>query len=348
MLRKVVAISLPAALLLIFGGFDVAFGQFDQIYQRKGPPSKGNIKAMSRDEVQLDMSGVERPFSVNEIVRITYVDEPSELNNARNAVLQQNWNQAETELRKLDGQTFARDLIRQDVEYYKALSLAKKAMSEGGDKTAAAAAMLAFARNNANSYHFYDSAEVLGDLAVSSGKFAEAAKFYGPLEGAPWGDYQMRAKNAVGRALLEQKDFQTALTKFEEASAIDLATPEAAREKIFANVGKAQCLAELGKADEGITLLQDLINKNDPADQFLFARIYNALGRCYLKANKPKDARDAFLFTDILFTADPDAHAESLYHLSKLWSDLNKSDRAVAARNTLRERYSGSIWNTRE
>ena len=229
-----------------------------------------------------------------------------------------------------------------------AVPVAKKAMTEGGDKTAAATAMLTFARNNPNNYHFYESAEVLGDLAVSSAKFAEAAKFYGPLENAPWGDYQMRAKNAVGRALLEQKDYQTALSKFEEAAAIDLATPEAVREKTFALIGKAQCQAELGKPDEGITLLQDLIAKNDPADQFLFARIYNALGRCYLKANKPKDARDAFLFTDILFTADPDAHAEALYHLSKLWTDLNKSDRAVAARNTLRERYPGSIWNSRE
>jgi tetratricopeptide (TPR) repeat protein len=298
--------------------------------------------------VTLDMSGVGRPFAVNEIVRITYADEPTELNNARNAVLQQNWNQAEIELKKLDGQTFARDLIRQDVDYYKALCLAKKAMTEGGDKTIGTTAMLNFVRSAPNNYHFYDAAEVLGDLAVSAGKYAEAAKFYGGIEKAPWGDYQMKAKNASGRALVAQKDFQGALTKFEEAAAIDLSTTEAVREKLFANIGKAQCLAETGQAAEGITILQDIIAKNDPADGVLFGRTYNALGTCYLRSNKPKDARDAFLFTDILFTADPDAHAEALYHLSKLWTDLNKSDRAVAARNTLRERYAGSPWNTRE
>lgn len=348
MFRKVAILTLPALLFVIGGGFEVAFGQFDQIYQRKGTPSKGNVKAMSKDEVVLEISGVDRPFATNDIVRITYIDEPNELNNARNAALQQNWNQAEIELKKLDGQSFTRDLIRQDIEYYKALCLAKKAMSEGGDKNAAAAAMLQFVRNNATNYHFYSSAEVLGDLAVSSGKFEDAARFYGGIEKAPWGDYQIRAKNAVGRALLAQKDYQGAQGKFEEAAAIELSTPEASREKLFANIGRAQCLAELSKPDEGITLLQDLISKNDPADQVLFARIYNALGRCYQKANKPKDARDAYLFTDILFTADPDAHAEALYHLSKLWSDLNKADRAVAARNTLRERYAGSVWNAME
>lgn len=345
MLRKVVLVSLPAIALLLLGGFDAAFGQFDQIYQAKGTPSKGNIKAMGKDEVMLEMSGAERPFAVNEIQRISYSDEPTELTNARNATLQKNWNVAESELKKLDGQTFPRDLIRQDVEYYKALCLAKRAMTEGGDKDGALAAMLQFARTNPNNYHFYDSAEILGDLAVSAGKYPEAVKFYGPIENAPWGDYKMRAKNAVGRALVAQNDFQGALGRFDEVLAIDVSTAEAGREKQFATIGKAQCAAELGKPDEGIALLQDIIAKNDPADGVLFGRTYNALGRCYLKANKPKDARDAFLFTDILFPNEPDAHAEALYHLSKIWTDLNKTERAVAARNTLKEKYAGSPWN---
>ena len=94
--------------------------------------------------------------------------------------------------------------------------------------------------------------------------------------------------------------------------------------------------------------MQDLINRNDPQDAALFARAYNALGRCYLKQGKTKEAVLALLHTDVLFSNEAEPQAEALYHLSKLWSEVNKSDRAAAARTTLRQRYAGSIWATME
>ena len=133
-----------------------------------------------------------------------------------------------------------------------------------------------------------------------------------------------------------------------ECTAVTISTPEANAQKQYALVGKGNCLVGLGQAQEGLTLLNDLINKNDPADAVLFARTYNALGNAYLKLNRNKDALQSFLFTDLLFYADAESHAEALYHLSKLWNEVNKSDRAVQARNTLRERYSGSIWAAKE
>jgi tetratricopeptide (TPR) repeat protein len=324
--------------------------QSDLIFLSKGAPSRGTITetGMGRDKVILDMSGVSRPFQVNEIVRITFRDEPAELNAARTSVIQRNYNQALNELKKLDGQKIDRVFVRQDIEYYRALSQCRLAMSEGGDKSAATAAMLNFVKSAPQSYHFYEAAEVLGDLAMSAGKWADAAKYYGPIANADWPDYQMRANNALGRALSGEKKYEEALEKFAAVMSSDLTTPEANRQKNLASVGKAVCLTETGKADEAVTLLQDLINKNDPQDSQLFARAYNALGRCYIKQSKPKDAVLALLHTDVLFYSDADAHAEALYFLSKLWSDINKSDRAIAARSTLRERYAGSVWATLE
>lgn len=317
----------------------------DQVFLVRGTPARGRVVEVARDHVTLETSGgATRQISVPEIVRISFAEEPVGLNAARTALLQRNYNQALTELRKLEGRKIDRDLIRQDADYYKAFVLCKLAMGEGGDKAAATEAMLAFVRAAPQSWHFYEAAETLGDVSMSSGKYADAAKYYGPLATAPWPEYQLRGQIAVGRALIGSRQFDEALGKFEAVLANELSTPEGLRQKSLAQVGKAICLAEKGQPDAGIALLQELIQKNDPQDGQLFARIYNALGRCYLKQNKPKDAVLALLHTDLLFYQDPDAHAEALYYLSRLWGELNKSDRALAARNTLRERYAGSVW----
>jgi|tagenome__1003787_1003787.scaffolds.fasta_scaffold20863173_2 tetratricopeptide (TPR) repeat protein len=338
-------------LCILFVQPALAQREFDQVFlvPGKGAAVRGQIPydtGMTKNKVTVDMSGVPRTIDVNDIQRITFRDEPAELNAARTAVIQRNYNQALADLKKLDGQKIERDFIRQDIDYYRALCLCRLAMSEGGDKTAATTAMVNFVKSAPENYHFYDAAEILGDLAMTSGKWADAARYYGPISAAKWPDYQMRANNAIGRALIGEKKYDEALEKFKAVLSAELNTPEANKQKNQANVGRAVCLAETGNTDEAVSLLQDLINKNDPQDTALFARIYNALGRCYIKQNKPKDAVLALLHTDTLFYTDADAHAESLYYLSKLWSEINKSDRAVAARNMLKERYAGSVWAT--
>jgi len=327
------------------------FGQaVDQVYLAKGAPSRGRIPetGISRDQVTLEAGGGTRQFAVNEIVRITFAEEPNELNAARTAALKKDYSHAAQELKKLDPAKIERAVTKQEVEYLRALSQAKLAMTEGGDKNAAVTAMLNFVKGAPQSFHFYDAAETLGDLSMALGKFADAAKYYTPIASAPWPEYQLKANSAIGRALVGDKQYDQALSKFEAVIGGDATGGEATRQKLLATVGKAVCLAETGKAEEAVTLLQDIISKNDPQDAQLFARTYNALGRSYLKLSKPKDALLAYLHTEILFAGEAEAHAEALYHLSKLWGDINKSDRAVTARTTLRERYAGSIWATLE
>jgi tetratricopeptide (TPR) repeat protein len=311
---------------------------------------------MTRDQVTLEgMGGRTQQIAVNDIVRITFKEEPAELNSARTAVLQRNYNQGLTDLKKLEGQQFQREFVKLDIEFYRALCLARLAMTEGGDKAAAIEAMRAFAGRGQQNYHFYEAAEVLGDLALASGKYADAVRFYGPIasagtsiDGRAWPEYQMKANIALGRSLVGEKKFEEALEKYKAVSSSDVTTPEALRQKNLAIVCQDVCVSELVKPDDAITQLQDLIRKNDPQDATLFARAYNALARCYMKQNKPKDAILSLLKTDVLFYTDAESHAEALYHLSKLWNDVNKSDRAIAARTTLRERYAGSVWATLE
>ena len=146
------------------------------------------------------------------------------------------------------------------------------------------------------------------------------------------------------RKLLLANKAPEALAKFEAVLGEDLNNPEASQLKKFAMTGKASALAETGKVDEAIALAKKVIAEGDPQDDKLFARANNALGNSYLKANRPKDALMAFLQTDSLFFKDSESHAEALFRLSKLWDLVDKKDRATEARNTLRDRYGGSIW----
>jgi len=315
--------------------------------------NRGTIPAdgMTATEVSLDMAGVAKKFAANEIIKIAFAEDPNELTSARNLTVDKNYNSAKDQLAKLDPAKVERELIKQDVAFYKAFVDAKLALTEGGNKVDAAKALFAFYKAYPKSYHFFEAAELLGDLSVATANYESAAKYYGDtgLGGAPWPEYKLKAGLLMGRALVLAGKFDDAAKAFETVTGSGETNSEANALKQHAIVGKAQCLAETGKPEEGIAMLNDIVAKNDPQlDGKLFARAYNALGNCYLKQSKPKDALMAFLKTDLLFFTDSDAHAEALSKLAALWDTTGHADRATDARNKLRDRYSGSIWASKQ
>lgn len=342
MLRYLLLIS-----ILLAGGLPraaLAQAPLDQVFLSRGALSRGTLSEVGKNEVKLEVGGTPRTFQVNEIARITFANEPSELNSARGYVLQKNFSLALTELRKLNTSTIEREVMKHDIEFYKALCQARLALTDSGDKNAAITALTSFAVSAPQSFHFYETAEVLGELAYSLGKYNDAAKYYTSLATAPWPDYQLRANAATGRALAADKHYAPALAKFEAVLRSPATAGDAPRQKLLATVGKAVCLAETGKAEPALALVQELIDKHEPSDAALFAQAYSALGRCYRKLNKPKEALLAYLHVDLLYSSDAEAHAEALYNLSKLWTEINKGDRAAEAKSTLDQRYPTSPW----
>ena len=323
----------------------------DAVYLGSGAPKRGTITAMTPNEVKVEINGVEQSFAVNEIKEIKFANEPSSLDNVRNAVGQRNFNSALTELQKINAADLKRDMEKQEVAFLRAYCQAQQAMTEGGDKTAAANALLDFVRvTNKNHYRFYQAAQTLGDLMIASGKFDDAAKYYGEtgLAAAPWPAYKLQANLALGRAQYLGGKFPEALQSYEAVIASELSTPETNLLKQFAQAGKGACLAETGQPQEGIDLIKKVIKDNDPAEKRLFAYANNALGNCYLKTSRPKDAMIAFLQTHLLFSGDADTHAEALFQLSKLGDALNRPEIASDARETLRQQFAGSHWLARQ
>jgi tetratricopeptide (TPR) repeat protein len=336
------------AILLCF-----ASASADDVYRKGQTAEKGIVSDMSKTEVTLTSGGAKRTFPANEIQRITYEDEPGELSQARTVILQSaNYKAALEDLKKIDLKKVQSrtEVIKQEVDYYRAFCMAHLALTEGGDKKAAEDALRDFCKEHKDSYHFYPAAELAGDVAAAAGKFPEAVTYYTAVNKAPWDETRIRTNVALARMLAAQGKFPEALAKYDEVEK-DSGTAATGEFRQQAIVGRAVCLAETGKPDEAISLIMaektGVIAQNDPKDTKLMARTYNALGTAYLKAGKKKEAILAFLHTDLLYFQEPDAHAEALYHLASLFQDTNKSDRSIEARNTLKQRYAGSVWETK-
>jgi tetratricopeptide (TPR) repeat protein len=323
----------------------------DQVFPVRGAPVAGSIVSVSPTEVVIRSRGADQRISVLDIKRISLADDPRELATARDSILNGQFESGRDQLKRIDGSSINQELVKQDLDFYLALALAKVALTGGGDKEEAAQAMMNFARGAPKSHHFVEAAETLGELAVAREKYDEAARYYAFLtktaQEASWTEYELRIGVLEGRALESQGKHAEATTRYDAVIGAAQDSAQANEQKKFARVGKATALAEQGKTEEGLKLVEEIIQQNDAENTELFGRAYNAMGRCYLKSNKPKEALLAYQHTDSLFHQHPEVHAEALFHLSKLWTTVNKSDRAAAARSQLTERYAGSPWAKR-
>ena len=325
-----------------------ARAQDDQVFGAKGTPTRGSISSITPNQIIIKVSGVPRTFVVKDIVRITFGDDPDLLPKAREKVLAGEWEEALTTLAKIDASKVTSDGVKQDLDFYQALCTAKLALGEKAEKSKAASMLFKFKKENPNSYHFYEAAQVLGDLSVALGKFDMASGFYSELAKAPWPEYQLKATILESHALMAAGKYPDALAKFEQVISTGAATNEGNEQRLFATIGKAECLAASGQSAVGIKLLEEIIEKQDSSDGKLFGRAYNALGACYAKSGKPKEAVLAYLHTDLLFNSESETHAESLYRLSKLWGDINQPDRVKRARESLQSNYPDSRWAARK
>ncbi|HIA20203.1 MAG TPA: tetratricopeptide repeat protein [Planctomycetes bacterium] len=312
---------------------------------------RGVITKMTATEVTITVNTLDRKHEVNRIDQIELGESPAPLKAALSLLEQGQLEAAKVQLDKptMVAATIKNKYVKQEVLYAQAICAAKLAQGGQGDITKAGSLLQGFVTGGQDSYRYFEAVELLGDLFTGIGEYKFAAENYGKLKSAPWLDYQLRGSVLQANALIGSEQYPQALSSYEAAIKAAPKTPAGRLQKTLAQVGKARCLAETGKAQEGIKLLRDVLKESDPKQNpQLFGRAYNALGACYRKDNKPQDALLAYLHTDLLFYSDPPVHAEALYYLKQLWTTVKKSDRANRARTLLQQRYASSVWATKE
>ncbi len=305
----------------------------------------GTITETSADEITLTVDGSAERVAADDVERIVRLsDDPAGLRSVRDLVRSGQLARALEEIEDVKVPAGSRDVVRQEVLYFRAVATAQLALQGTRDITEAARLVGAFLAKNSNSFHFYPACETLGDLAMALGKYDAAKKYYGKLAESKSELWKSRSSLLQGRALQLAGDFSAATKLYEQVAASTGGSSDSDRDKALAQIGQVACLAELGRHAEGVKLAEEVIARADPQDTELFARAYNALGSCYRKANQPEDAVLAYLHVDLLFFRVPDAHAEALYYLSQLWPAAGKPNEATKAKKLLNDRYASTAW----
>lgn len=319
----------------------------DTIKKASGEQVKAPVESVSKEGIKYTKSGKEQSLAPYEIESIKFSGEPAQLMLIRNQVTSGAYDNALKQLDKIDADAISRVEVKPEISWLRAYCNAQMAFGGGATIQDAYKLVTAFIKENPNSYHFYPAHELAGDLLLAAGKFKQAVEQYETLKKSSHEDYKMLAGIHLGRAKLAEKKYDDALKDFDEALALanKAGDDDAGSQKAAAMLGKAACLAETGKAEEGLKLADEVLGKltnpEEPAD--LYARAYVTKGNCHRKL--PDHAKQAlldYLHVDVLFSANPQIHAEALWNVAAIYAQLGQVDRAVEATNLLKERYPNS------
>ena len=181
----------------------------------------------------------------------------------------------------------------------------------------------------------------MGDLSLALNDTGRAMTYYRSLMNAPSEDTQVESIYLQGLVNLKKNENEAALAEFEKVIGRNAQSTRTARLQTLANAGKAVAMAQSGDAEAALELVKRLIADLNPTDVEMAARIYNAQGASYEASGDTEGAVMAYLHTHLMFSLQPDAHAEALKRLVELWPQVGKPERAAEARSELQQRYPG-------
>ena len=324
--------------------------QKDTVYTNTGASGRnslvrGKVVETTAFNVVLEDSGKRKEVPCFQINKVVFNGEPRALGRAKDYFDEERWNDCLSTISKLEKVPDSK-FIKQKIEFLKAYATAAKALRGDQDTSIGAAQQMLgeFVRVNRTSYNLVVAIDMYGQLLMADGKTTAAQKEFNKLTKSKWDKYIARGYFFEGSTLMHQEMYDAAKTSFQSLKDSSLTDQETKRFQLLADCQIAKINAMRGNASQGIEDLLQIIQAENPDNTKLFAVAYNALGTCYLNNRETKKACRAFLHTELLFANEPNAHAEALFNLTRIWSQLKETDRANRAREKLTTRYQNTIW----
>jgi tetratricopeptide (TPR) repeat protein len=323
----------------------IARGQAaDVIEPMQGRDIRCTIKQTTPQGIQYEINDQSQEINILNIKGVKFANEPSEFARARNRIQSGQFDDALTELQKVNSSSL-NDLAKAEFAYLNARAEAMKATRDGTlPLRDAATSVNKFLQTHPNSFHFYEMSELFGWMAFHSGEFAAAERSFQTLASSDIPPIALAGELGLARGAIEQSNWDAANTKLDAIVASAANDDRSAETKLIAKALSARVMAEKGAVAPAIAQLEEMIKSESDDRTRVFAHLYNSLGYCHLKADDTKNAVMAFLHTDLLYANEADAHAEALYYLGQLWAKINETDRSNRAKQALAQQYRNSLW----
>lgn len=308
----------------------------------------GEVTDSSAISVTVTRGSTEKKVPVSEIISVQFGSEPAELRQVRLNFRNGSYQKALEKIQQLDASDLENPFLPKEIVFYKVASRAKLALLGEGSVADAGRSLNQYLKQNRDSFHYLAGTELLGDLFVAVKRYDHAVAQYKQIaqtaKQETWPAYLIRAGVLLAEVSQAKGEHDEAIQRFDAVIAIKDDSPDAGQQKLRAQLGRAVSLAATGKLDEGVKLVQQVISDSNPEARKLNAMAYNVLGKCYLEAGQAKDAAFAYMHVDELYSAQREAHAESLYYLGSLLEEIGRPQLAREARQRLKKLYASSDW----
>lgn len=343
-LFALLSLSLFALGLLI----DSPAGATETINRKREKAISGEVTGVSKTEVTIKVTAPKADtvkVAPNDIVSIIWTGEPPESNVARKDEEGGRYQKA------IDGYLKSQQTakspsanFKNDLEFGIARATGKMALSDSSKVDEAIKKLEDFKSKQGDHYRYYDGVNLLGQLYVAKKDFAKAKAAFDTLGKAPWKDYQMAAKIALGRMALAENNLDEAVSQYDAVVSMQPEGPVEESQRQEAVLGKARVLIVQKKYDDALKLLDEVIDKAAIDDVKVNAEAFMRKGDCLREQGADDDALLAYLLVHVTFSSEKALHPEALYRLALLFEKKGDKARAEEAREILRSEYENSDW----
>jgi tetratricopeptide (TPR) repeat protein len=322
---------LSVLVLTLAGGLQAA----DQVTRRSDRVVlRGELTELSPTALKMKLqNGQESEIPVSDVLLVRFDMEPPTLSQAQSNERSGALGTALEKYRLIQTEYSGEDKrVVAELKFLIARTLVRMAQANPAESAAAEKAIAAFRSENRANFRYLEATLLEAELLGADAGKAEAAKgLLSEVQQTSVKGFRLQAGVQLGMLLLAGQDTGGAQAAFEKV--VQESSGDAAAAGAVA-----------GRPDEALATLTEVFAKASESETKTLARAWLLKGDCYREKGLPKDALMAYLHVDVLYSSEPGAHAESLYHLATLWGPAGYQNRADDARARLTNSYPNSRW----